>query len=40
MANWYIYALIDPRTGDVRYIGKTLRLQKRMQEHLRDQRGS
>ena len=40
MANWYIYALIDPRTGDVRYIGKRLRLQKRIQEHLRDQRSS
>jgi hypothetical protein len=30
-----IYALIDPRTSDVRYIGATTDVQRRLQEHLR-----
>jgi Ni/Co efflux regulator RcnB len=30
-----IYALIDPRTSDVRYIGATTDVQRRLREHLR-----
>jgi hypothetical protein len=30
-----IYALIDPRTGNVRYVGATTNVQRRLQEHLR-----
>jgi hypothetical protein len=34
-----IYALVDPRTGDVRYIGMTVRsLKARLRDHLRDLR--
>lgn len=31
----FIYALIDPRTGDVRYVGATTDVQRRLREHLR-----
>jgi len=31
----YIYALVDPRNEDVRYIGKTGNLEKRLRAHLR-----
>ena len=30
----YVYALCDPLTGDVRYIGKTENLERRYKEHL------
>lgn len=30
-----IYALIDPRTGRIRYVGKTVDLKKRLKAHLR-----
>jgi predicted GIY-YIG superfamily endonuclease len=30
----YIYALIDPDTDEVRYIGATDNIQRRMREHL------
>lgn len=31
-----IYALIDPRTGEIRYVGKTVkRLRTRLREHHR-----
>lgn len=30
----YIYALIDPRDNQVRYIGKTKNVEKRLKEHL------
>jgi len=33
-----IYALIDPRTGDTRYIGKANNSEKRFKSHLRDSR--
>lgn len=32
----YIYALIDPRTDEVRYIGKALRPTERFSGHIRD----
>ena len=32
---WFLYALIDPRTDDLRYIGKTTSPKRRYQEHLR-----
>lgn len=31
----YIYALIDPRDKQVRYVGKTVNLKKRLREHIR-----
>lgn len=34
----YIYALADPRTGIVRYVGKTNDPQFRLEGHLRDKR--
>jgi hypothetical protein len=30
----YIYGFIDPRTGQVRYVGKTWNLEKRLHEHF------
>lgn len=32
----YIYALCDPDSGDVRYVGQTLTPEKRLSEHLTD----
>lgn len=32
----YIYALSDPRTCEVRYIGKTVNINKRLRSHLKD----
>jgi hypothetical protein len=32
----YIYALLDPRDNEVRYIGKTINPTKRLSEHLAD----
>ncbi|WRH62063.1 MAG: hypothetical protein RSE12_17075 [Fuscovulum sp.] len=32
----YIYGLIDPRTDDVRYIGKSIRPYQRLQNHMND----
>lgn len=34
--NVYIYCLIDPRDQLVHYVGKTSRLKRRLQEHVRD----
>ena len=31
----FIYTLLDPRTGDIRYVGRTNNLQKRLAGHLR-----
>lgn len=31
---WYIYALVDPRTDEVRYVGWTLHPKKRLIEHV------
>ena len=31
----YIYALIDPRTREIRYIGSSMRPHRRLQDHLR-----
>lgn len=31
----YVYALIDPRTNEVRYIGATNNLLRRLNEHMR-----
>ncbi len=33
-SEWVIYALCDPRTKDVRYIGKTINLVERFKQHL------
>jgi hypothetical protein len=30
----YIYALIDPRTDEVRYIGKSIEPNKRLKSHI------
>lgn len=30
----YIYSLADPRTGEVRYVGKSINLKKRIDNHL------
>ena len=32
-----IYALIDPRDGKIKYIGKTNNIRKRIREHIRDE---
>lgn len=34
-----IYALSDPMTGEIRYVGKTINLQKRLNSHRADRRG-
>jgi hypothetical protein len=34
-----IYALIDPRTREIRYIGKSSSARRRLYGHLRDARG-
>jgi hypothetical protein len=34
----FIYGLIDPRTGAIRYIGKSKNPEKRLQQHLRDRK--
>lgn len=34
----YIYALVDPRTGIIRYVGKTTNPSFRLEGHLRDRR--
>lgn len=33
--NGYVYALVDPRTNEVRYIGSTNNLLRRLNEHMR-----
>lgn len=37
---WYIYALIDPRTREVRYIGKSVDPLRRLDCHLDDKDSS
>lgn len=32
----YIYALVDPITGEARYVGKAISLQKRLKQHVRN----
>jgi hypothetical protein len=32
----YIYALVDPENGDIRYIGKSIRPEKRLQNHMNE----
>lgn len=36
----YIYVLIDPRTNECRYVGKTVNPQKRLGQHLSERRAS
>ncbi len=31
---WYIYSLTDPRTGTVRYVGKTKNVRRRLLQHI------
>lgn len=38
--NWKIYSLIDPRTGVVRYIGKTDNTKRRLRVHLAEAKHS
>jgi len=40
MPSTYIYGLIDPRSDEIRYIGKANDVAKRYGEHCRDLRGS
>jgi len=32
----YIYALVDPENGDIRYIGKSIRPELRLKDHMND----
>jgi hypothetical protein len=32
----YIYGLVDPRTDEVRYVGKTMHKERRLHDHIRD----
>ena len=32
----FIYSLSDPRTGEIRYVGKTVNLKRRLYGHLYD----
>jgi len=32
--NYYIYELLDPRTGEIKYVGKTKNITKRFKQHL------
>ncbi len=40
MKTVYIYSLTDPRTSEIRYIGKTVTPTKRFQRHIRNARNS
>ncbi|MGW6424690.1 GIY-YIG nuclease family protein [Nocardia sp. NPDC055053] len=33
---WFIYALMDPRDGCIRYIGKSVNVEQRVKAHLRE----
>lgn len=35
MSSTYIYGLIDPRSGEIRYVGKANDVQRRLREHLK-----
>lgn len=35
---WEIYALVDPRSGEVRYIGKTSNRKRRLSKHISESR--
>lgn len=37
MKTWYIYALVDPRSKEVRYIGKSEDPIRRLDDHMSDQ---
>ena len=37
---WYIYALADPRTGAIRYVGKTTGIKGRLAQHISEAMGS
>jgi group I intron endonuclease len=34
----YIYSLVDPRTNQIRYVGKTVNFQKRLKHHINENR--
>jgi predicted GIY-YIG superfamily endonuclease len=36
VTTWIIYALIDPRDETIRYIGRTIRTKRRLQQHLQE----
>jgi len=36
---WMIYALIDPRDDTIHYVGRTIRLNGRLQQHLEEEVG-
>lgn len=40
MTTTYIYALVDPRTDQIRYVGKTVNLAVRLSQHLANSSGT
>lgn len=36
MTDVFLYGLADPRTGDIRYVGKSKNPEKRLRQHIRD----
>jgi hypothetical protein len=36
----YIYTLVDPRTDEVRYVGRTVEPHQRLRQHLKDSHSS
>lgn len=38
ITTWYVYGLIDPTTDELRYVGKTFDLSKRLRRHYSDAR--
>ena len=40
MRTWYIYVLIDPRNGEVRYVGWTVHPKTRLRDHIKPSRVS
>ena len=37
---WFIYALLDPETKEIRYVGKTMHLVPRLKNHIKSSKSS